>query len=474
MTDINGGSSAPNDMYTEGGTNEDKLMSYFARFNYSYKDRYLFEANIRADASSRFHKDNRWGYFPSFSAGWRVNQEEFMKDIHWINNLKVRASWGQLGNINNVGQYDYFSTYAQGGNYNFEDTVVNGIIEAKPANVGLGWETVTVTNIGVDFDIFNGLLSFTGDYYDKQTKDILMSYPSPFEVGIPSDYKVSQNIGKVSNKGIEIAVTHNNRIGDFSYSIGGNITKNWNKVKDLGANDPMIEDPWIKKVGYAIGTFYGYRSDGLLTQEDIDSGNYITDGNAKPNAGDIKYVDLDGDKKLTDKDRDYIGCDVPDITYGINLNMQYKGFDLSVFGQGVSGTKVRFYQEQAWAFSDYASPREYHLKRWTVENPNPNAAYPRIYPRTSAHSTFNNKFSDFWLFDADYFRIKNITLGYTFQKNVVQSLGVEVLKLYVAAENPFTIRADHRMEDFDPETASGRGGNTRGTASLSFGVNLTF
>jgi len=474
MTDINGGSSAPEDMHTEGGTNEDKLMSYFARVNYSYKDRYLFEANLRADASSRFHKDNRWGIFPSFSAGWRVNQEEFMKDIHWINNLKVRASWGQLGNINNVGQYDYFSTYEQGDNYNFEDTVVNGIIEAKPANVGLGWETVTVTNIGVDFDIFNGLLSFTGDYYDKQTKDILMSYPSPAEVGIPSKYKVSQNIGKVSNKGIEIAITHNNRIGDFSYSIGGNITKNWNKVKDLGVNDPMIEDPWIKKVGYAIGTFYGYRSDGLLTQEDIDNGNYITDGNSKPNAGDIKYVDLDGDKKLTDKDRDYIGCDVPDITYGINLSMQYKGFDLSVFGQGVSGTKVRFYQEQAWAFSDYASPREYHLKRWTVENPNPNAAYPRIYPRTSAHSTFNNKFSDFWLFDADYFRIKNITLGYTFQKNVVQSLGVEALKLYVAAENPFTIRADHRMEDFDPETASGRGGNTRGTASLSFGVNLTF
>ena len=474
MTDINGGSSAPEDMHTEGGTNEDKLMSYFARVNYSYKDRYLFEANLRADASSRFHKDNRWGIFPSFSAGWRVNQEEFMKDIHWINNLKIRASWGQLGNINNVGQYDYFSTYEQGDNYNFEDTVVNGIIEAKPANVGLGWETVTVTNIGVDFDIFNGFLSFTGDYYDKQTKDILMSYPSPAEVGIPSKYKVSQNIGKVSNKGIEIAITHNNRIGDFSYSIGGNITKNWNKVKDLGVNDPMIEDPWIKKVGYAIGTFYGYRSDGLLTQEDIDNGNYITDGNSKPNAGDIKYVDLDGDKKLTDKDRDYIGCDVPDITYGINLSMQYKGFDLSVFGQGVSGTKVRFYQEQAWAFSDYASPREYHLKRWTVENPNPNAAYPRIYPCTSAHSTFNNKFSDFWLFDADYFRIKNITLGYTFQKNVVQSLGVEALKLYVAAENPFTIRADHRMEDFDPETASGRGENTRGTTSLSFGVNLTF
>ena len=235
----------------------------------------------------------------------------------------------------------------------------------------------------------------------------------------------------------------------------------------------MIEDPWIKKVGYAIGTFYGFRSDGLLTQEDIDNGNYITDG-ITPQAGDIKYVDLDGDGKLTDKDRDYLACDVPDITYCVNLNLRYKGFELSMFGQGVTGTMVRFYQEQAWAFSDNASPREFHLKRWTVDNPDPNAAYPRIYPRTSAHSTFNNKFSDFWLFDSDYFRIKNITFGYNFNKHQIQHLGVDALKLYVSAENPFTIRADHRMEDFDPETPSGRGTDTRGTSSISLGVNLTF
>ncbi|MCM0718405.1 TonB-dependent receptor [Parabacteroides sp. W1-Q-101] len=473
MTGINGGSSAPNDMFTEGKTYEDKLMSYFARINYSFKERYLFEANIRSDASSRFHKDNRWGVFPSFSAGWRISQEDFMKEISWIDNLKLRASWGQLGNINNVGQYDYFSTYAQGGNYNFENSIVNGIIESKPANKNLGWETVTITNIGVDFDVLNGFLNFTGEYYDKQTKDILLAYPSPAEIGINKDNKVSQNIGKVSNKGVEFSVTHNHSFGDFSYTAGFNITKNWNEVKDLGANDPMIDDPWIKKVGYAIGTFYGFRSDGLLTQEDIDKGNYITDG-ITPQAGDIKYVDLDGDKKLTDKDRDYLGCDVPDITYGVNLNLRYKGFELSMFGQGVTGTLVRFYQEQAWAFSDNASPREYHLKRWTVDNPDPNAAYPRIYPRTSAHSTYNNKFSDFWLFNSDYFRIKNITFGYTFQKKTVQSLGIDALKLYVSAENPFTIRADHRMEDFDPETASGRGTNTRGTSSVSLGVNLTF
>ena len=473
MTGINGGSSAPSDMSTEGDVYEDKLMSYFARLNYSFKDRYLLEANFRADASSRFHKDNRWGFFPSFSAGWRINQESFMQDASWIDNLKLRASWGQLGNINNVGQYDYFATYVQGGNYNFENTIVSGIREGKPANPGLGWETVTITNVGVDFDILNGLFSFTGEFYDKQTKDILLSYPSPAEVGINSDYKVSQNIGKVSNKGLEFNISHNKTIGDFSYTVGFNLSKNWNKVKDLGANDPMIEDPWIKKVGYAIGTFYGFRSDGLLTQEDIDNGNYITDG-ITPQAGDIKYVDLDGDGKLTDKDRDYLACDVPDITYGVNLNLRYKGFELSMFGQGVTGTMVRFYQEQAWAFSDNASPREFHLKRWTVDNPDPNAAYPRIYPRTSAHSTFNNKFSDFWLFDSDYFRIKNITFGYNFNKHQIQHLGVDALKLYVSAENPFTIRADHRMEDFDPETPSGRGTDTRGTSSISLGVNLTF
>lgn len=476
LTDLNGGSSAPSDMSTEGGTNEDKMMSYFGRINYSFKDRYLFEANIRTDASSHFAPENRWGVFPSFSAGWRVSEEEFMKEISWVNNLKVRASWGQLGNVNNVGYYDYFSSYIQADNYNFEDNVVGGIIEAKPSNKTLGWETVTITDIGLDFDLFNGLISFSGDYYNKATKNILMTYSVPLESGIKDKYWPSQNIGRVSNKGIELNLTHNKRIGDFSYTVGVNFTKNWNKVTDMGNSDNKIETNWIKKVGYAIGTFYGYKTDGLLTQEDIDNKHYVTDSKGfVPSAGDVKYVKADGSYGvLNDDDRVTLGCDVPDITYGINMNLQYKGFELSMFGQGVSGTKVNFNMEQAWAFSDFASPREYHLKRWTTENPNPNAAYPRLYTRTSKHSSFNQKFSDYWLFDADYFRIKNITFGYTFQKPVVNKIGLDGLKLYVSAENPFTIRADHRMEDFDPESATGRGQNTRGTASVAFGVNVTF
>lgn len=470
-TDMNGGSSASADTFAKGGSNENKLMSYFGRVNYSFMDRYLLEVNMRADASSRFHKNNRWGYFPSFSAGWRISEEAFMEDIEWVDNLKIRGSWGQLGNINNVGDYDYFATYAQGSNYNFNDVIVNGILESKLPNYELGWETVTITDIGVDVNLFDNKLNIVADWYNKVTNDILLTRNIAAEVGASSS--PSANLGKVSNKGIEFSISHNNQIGDLGYSVGLNMSKNWNEIVFLGENNPTYSGNWIYMEGYPIGTFYGYRTDGLLTQEDIDNGNYITDG-LKPNAGDIKYVDRNNNGKLDEGDKDCLDSDVPDFTYGVNLSLNYKNFELSVFGQGVTGTKVYFDMENAWAFSDYASPREYHLKRWTVDNPNPNADYPRIYSRTSSHSSFNQKLSDYWLFDADYFRIKNITFGYNFPKSMIQSWGIQALKAYVAAENPFTIRADHRMEDFDPETASGRGVNTRGTRTISFGVNLTF
>lgn len=473
MEDMNGGSSADTDTYAEGGSTENKMLSYFGRVNYSLFGKYLFEANLRADASSRFHKDERWGIFPSFSAGWRINQENFLKDVQWVSNLKLRASWGQLGNINNVGDYDYLPTYGMGYNYNFEDVIVNGMVENKPANKTLSWETVTITDIGVDFDIFDGKLSLVADWYIKNTKDILLGYNVPVEVGIPSSNKPSQNLGKVENKGIEIALNHRNKVGEVSYSVGFNISKNWNKVKDLGTSDPMIESPWIKTVGQPIGTFYGYKTDGLLTQEDIDNGNYITNG-ITPQAGDIKFVDVKKDGKLDGDDRTFIGCDVPDITYGVNFNVQYKGIELSVFGQGVAGTKVKFSEEQAWAFFEDASPRKWHLNRWTEANPNPKAMYPRIYLKGDNHQNYNQQFSDFWLFDADYFRVKNITLGYSFPKAWMNRCFLDSAKIFFTAENPFTIRADKRMKDFDPEAASGRGVGALGIRTFAFGVNVSF
>ncbi len=473
MVDMNGGSDADTDTYAEGGSTENKMLSYFGRVNYSLFGKYLFEANLRADASSRFHKDARWGIFPSFSAGWRINQENFMKDVQWISNLKLRASWGQLGNINNVGDYDYLPTYGMGNNYNFEDVIVNGMVENKPANKTLSWETVTITDIGVDFDIFDGKLNLIADWYVKNTTDILLGYNVPVEVGIPSNNKPSQNLGKVENKGIEFALNHQNKVGSVSYSVGFNMSKNWNKVKDLGTSDPMIESPWIKTVGQPIGTFYGYKTDGLLTQEDIDNGNYITNG-ITPQAGDVKFVDVKKDGKLDGDDRTFIGCDVPDITYGVNLNVQYKGIELSVFGQGVTGTKVKFSEEQAWAFFEDASPRKWHLNRWTEANPNSNAMYPRIYLKGNSHQNYNQQFSDFWLFDADYFRVKNITLGYSFPKAWMNHCFLDSAKIFFTAENPFTIRADKRMKDFDPEATSGRGIGALGIRTFAFGVNVSF
>lgn len=471
MTDINGGSDAAGNVGAKGGSYEYRLMSYFGRINYNFADRYLFEANLRTDGSSRFPDGHRWGIFPSFSGAWRVSQESFMQDIDWLDNLKIRASWGQLGNINNVGNYDYFQTYALGNYYNFDDVIVTGVNESKPANTTLTWENTTITDIGVDLDLFNGKFGLVFDWYNKVTRDILLSYSVPNEIGAANP---SGNVGRVDNTGIELGLSHNNKIGDFRYGVNFNLAYNKNKIKDLGASGTIYEDPWIKAVGHSVGNYYIYLTDGLLTQEDIDSGKALSFDKTKPNAGDIKYVDVNDDGKLDGNDRVIKYSDVPNFTYGIGLNADYKNFDIAIFGQGVTGTKVRFENEQAWAFFDFASPREYHLKRWTVDNPNPKADYPRIYPRTSSNSKHNQYLSDFWLFDSDYFRVKNITLGYSFPRSAIRNLSLSKLRLYLAVDNPFTIRGDKRMEDFDPESPSGRGQMVNGTRSFTFGLDITF
>lgn len=475
MSDLNGGSSAPEDMKTEGGSEENKMLSLFGRLTYNYKERYLFEANIRRDASSRFHKDYRSAIFPSFSVGWRISEENFMEKLDFLSNFKLRASWGKLGNINNVGDYDYLASFESGENYNFENRVVNGIIEGRPANPKLTWETVTITDVGVDIGLFNNRLNIVADYYYKKTKDILLAYNVPLEVGIPSKFNPSQNIGAVENKGFELGVSYDDQVGDFKYHIGANIARNINKITDLGNSDNMIEAPWIKKVGYAIGSYYVYRTDGLLTQEDIDAGRYLKYGTFVPNAGDIKYVDLDGDGELTGNDREPYGTDVPKLTYGIDLSFSYKGFELSMFGQGVHGTFVNFDGDMGYAFfNNTGNPREFHLKRWTKENPNPKADYPRIYVGNNSHTSYNNLLSDFWLFNSDYFRIKNITFGYSIPRSKLSVLNLSAVKVYVAIENAFTFRGDKRMKDFDPESPSGRGTNSIGARTYTLGANISF
>ena len=490
LKDIEQGNDVSKEVPEGSSIVESKMLSYFGRLNYSYNDRYLLEVNVRADGSSRFYKDNRWGVFPSVSAGWRINEESFMKPVKWINNMKLRVSYGTLGNINNVGYYDYFQLLSTGANYNFSDKAVKGVLEAQIPNTSLGWETVALTDIGFDLDILNNKLSLSADYYIKKTSDILLGYNVPRETGIWSN--PSLNLAEVQNKGFEMAITHRNKIGDFSYSISANIATNNNKITDLAGSDNMIRKggnniSYILKEGESIGSFYGLKTDGLYTQEEIDAGKYYIYGR-HPKAGDIKYVpqrdnvkyfcDLDKGEStvaasITDDDRTVIGCDVPDFTYGVNLNLQWKNWELSVFGQGVFGTVVAFESEQVFAFQEMSSVRKYHLLRWTEENPNPYAPVPRIYGGTSLDE-YNRHFSDNHLFDADYFRFKTISLGYMFPKSMMAKFGISSLKLFLTGENLFTIRADKIMKDFDPEAATGRGVGAFGTKSVAFGVNLSF
>lgn len=480
LEDINAGSSAGTDITNSGGMQANRMLSYFGRVNYNYEERYLLEVNLRADASSRFHKDQRIGYFPSFSGAWRISEESFMSDQKtWLDNFKLRASWGELGNINNVGNYDYFMKYATGGNYNFDDQVAMGIAESKMANYKLGWETVRLTNFGLDADFFGGKLGVVADYYIKETNDILLSYNVPIETGINA--VPSQNIGSVKNSGFEFAISHNNTVKDVTYSISANIATNNNKITNLAGSDNMIQNGgdairYILKEGEAIGSYFGYQTNGLYSQEEIDAGHYFEFGR-KPNAGDIKYVpqreNVEWGSNITADDRTIIGKDVPDFTYGFNVNVNWKNLELGLFGQGVSGTSVAFESEQVWAYFLNSSPREIHLSRWTEANPNANAPYPRIYGGTSKDN-YNQYFSDYQLFNSDYFRLKTVSLGYLIPKHITQKAGFQTLKVFVTGENLFTFRADKDMKDFDPEAASGRGIGAFGNRSVAFGLNVSF
>lgn len=480
LEDMEGGSSAGTDITNGAGLSEYKMLSYFGRLNYAYKDRYLFEANIRTDASSQFYKSNRWGVFPSFSLGWRMSEENFMQPIDWVNNLKLRASWGTLGNINNVGYYDYFQSYVSDSYYSFDDVAVQGIREAKPANLKLGWETVNMADIGFDLDIFDGLLGINVDYYVKNTSNILLNYNVPLEIGISS--VPSQNIGKVKNTGFELALIHRNKIGKVSYTLGANIATNKNKIVDMGTSNNKIDVgsgqsvAYIYREGEPVGSYYGYKTNGLYTQEEIDAGHYFTFGR-KPNAGDIKYVPqregIEWGSEITGDDRAIIGKNIPDFTYGINLSVLYNNFELSLFGQGVCGTSLALVATQVTPFSTGTSPKKAHLARWTQANPNPQATFPRLYGGHSLDN-YNTRFSEFNIFDSDYFRIKTISLGYRVPQKIITPCGLSALKAFISAENPFTIRADKKMKDFDPEARDGAGINAFGVKSIAFGVNISF
>ncbi|MDF9795430.1 TonB-linked SusC/RagA family outer membrane protein [Catalinimonas alkaloidigena] len=468
-------------MQNSGTAEEWGLQSYFARLNYDFQGKYLLEANVRRDGSSRFAKGNQYGIFPAFSAGWRISEEAFMSNVGLISNLKLRASWGQLGNQNLVDNnnnpiiYPFASVIALGNDFLFGGTPQSGAAQTDLANKDISWETTETTNFGLDVGMFANRFTLSAEYYIRNTKDILLQLPIPVTIGLNAPF---QNAGQVKNAGWDLGLGWRNNAGEFSYSINANVSNVINEVTDLVGTGPYISGSSIIREGDPINSIYGYQSISYFqTQEEIDNAPQQF-GALAP--GDIRYVNMltedtngDGvpdevDDAINSEDRVIIGNPFPRLTYGLNISLDYKGFDLSVFAQGVGKKDLYLSGDAVWAFQNAGKIQDWHLDYWTPENPD--AAHPRLVATTS-HNNYET--SDFWVWNASYLRLRNLTLGYTFSDQVIQNDFLDNLRVYFSGQNLFTI--DNMPQGIDPEAPNGTAGAAYPITSVyTFGLNLNF
>ena len=433
------------------------LRGYLGRVNYAYNDKYLFTFNVREDNSSRFAKGNRSQAFPSFSVGWRLSQENFFPKNSVFDDIKIRASWGQSGNQFTGTNFAYVSTlhpfifYVVGTG---AQTVVRGPAPIVFANPNLKWETSTQSDFGADISMLQGKIDITFDYYKKITDHILLGYPAPYTSGffLPID----ANLGRMLNSGIELSLNYKNKLGGLKYSIGGNITTVHNEVLDLGGIPEIISGvggaaSHRTVVGGPIGSFYGYKTDGIFqNQAQIDAAvpDNISNGRAP---GDIRFVDVNKDGKIDSKDRTNLGSPIPKFYYGINLSAAYKNFDLSVLFQGVSGQKV--YNQSRSQMEDLRSSNNFltsTLGYWKGEGTS--NSMPRL---TVSDDNNNNRYSDRWIEDASFMRIRNLQIGFKIPSDKLKSLtngAVSRFRIYLAAQNLMTFT---KYKGLDPEVTRG-------------------
>jgi len=458
----------------DAGSYDLGLRSYFGRLNYAFKDKYLFEANVRRDGSSRFADGNKWGVFPSFSGGWIISREEFMEGVKWLHLLKLRASWGQLGNERISTYYNGSDILTSGENYSFGGTLYSGVAVTTMTNKDLTWEKSEQKNIGIDFMLNNGI-EVTADFFDKRTKDLLLEQPIPLTMALSDPYA---NAGEVQNKGIEASITYKKTFaGGLKLQTTANLSHIVNKITKLDVAE-IISSPKATKVGYAINSFYGYEMDGIYQLSDFtwnnDQEKYILNSgvvsiaayDAQP--GDIKYKDISGDGTINiNDDRKVIGKQFPDLTYSLNINLAWKQFDLGIFFQGVQGIEGYTYYEIATPFSGFANLGSWWLDRWTSENPS------NSMPRLTTDGTRNNVHSSFYMEDASYLRLKNIELGYSVSPKILSRVGIGSVRIYGNIQNAFTLT---NYKGFDPEQTTDE---TRAEAFpqvriMSMGVNVNF
>ena len=449
------------------------------RGNYAYDQKYMVQASLRGDWSAKFAKGNRLGVFPAVSFGWRLSEEGFMADTRDVlDNLKLRASYGILGN-------DAISDflYLQGLAISSKPTTVIGgnpsqsLSSSSVPNKDITWETTTTYNIGLDFSLWNGMLSFEGDAFYKVTTDILQSQAGQMPPSIGGNYSSIINGGIVDVRGFEVVLGHSNQVGDFRYNISANASFARNRY--VSTNDSDNIPSYQSKIGQPLGAVLGYVSDGLFqSDEEIAASPLYTSG-VQP--GDIKYKDLNGDGKITAEDRTWIaGSQLPEVMFGLNFDFAWKGLDFSMFFQGATNTDIMLCGTYtALGFSDgtyYTQPFKggANSPKYLIEGcwrpDNTDAVYPRLTTKSNSNNAIP---SDFWKRDATYLRLKNLQLGYTLPSDITRKFFVQNLRVYFSASNLFTISSLSKL-GIDPEAPSVNNGYYPQQRVFSFGLNVTF
>ena len=441
------------------------IMSYLGRISYNYDSKYLLTANFRADGSSKLAPGKRWGYFPSVSVGWRLSQENFLKEVDWLSELKLRGGWGQTGNQAGISDYGYLQRFSITRQNWWEAGKGNAMVTLRPnsfSNPNLTWETTTQSNIGLDLSLFKNRISLAVDAYLKKTTDLLMDVPLPATSPVPSIYR---NEGEMTNKGIEFALDTRNLTGDFTWNTNFNISFNRNELTKLtlqkvyyyaSTSEAITEQVVRITEGQPLGKFWGLISEGV-----------------DPQTGDIKYKDLNGDGKISVSDKTYIGDPNPDFTFGLTNDFTYKNFTLSVFFQGSYGNDIyNASRIETEGMYDGKNQSTAVLNRW--RKPGDITDIPR-----AVRSSDNIKASSRWVEDGSYLRLKTLTLAYNLSNDELLRYGIRKIQPYFTAQNLWTLT---NYKGFDPEVNQGLSGPTMGidwgtypqTKTFIFGLNIDF
>lgn len=425
------------------------LLSTFGRVNYDYKKKYMLSASIRRDGSSRFGWNNLWGTFAAFGGAWKIDEEEFLKDSNWLSNLKLRYSWGENGN-NSIGDYRTFGTLS-GGNYTFGGNVSNGLIPNTIPNPDLTWEKTQSSDFGFELGLFKRI-DFAADYYIKKTNDLLLQQPIPYVTGYSTMWK---NVGSIQNKGLELDLSTRNFVGAFKLSTSANIAFNNNKVLQLGADNAPIYTGFsnstnIIQVGDELNSFYLYDAIGVLSTADLTNTSIAKTKGAI--AGDVRYKDFNGDGVIDENDRHIVGSPTPDYYWGLTNTFSYKGFDLSVFFQGQKGGSSYALLGRAIDRTGMGTTTNVMgnwANRWRSDAEPGDGKTPRL------DGTTGSLLDTRWLYDASYIQLKNVTLGYNFQQQLIDSLNISNLRVYVSLENVW--RSDNYYGGYNPESVQSDG-----------------